>query len=297
MEVVVAQHAGFCFGVKRAVKMAFEAAEGPEAVHTLGPIIHNPQVVEKLTQRGAKRVDSLDQVSEGTLILRSHGVSSPSVIQEAKARGLSVIDATCPYVTNAQNYARALISQGYQVILVGDPEHPETKSVLGHAGGEVIVGEDFEEIRKCLGSGTKKRIGIISQTTQTYSKFSEIVVRCLEISEEVKVFNTICYATEDRQTEAKTLARKVDRMVVVGGKNSANTTHLAEICQESVPTYHIETAAELEERWFEGAETVGVTAGASTPDWIISEVVGKLSQMGSPKALPLEVEIKGGATG
>ncbi len=281
MEVFVAENAGFCFGVKRAVKMAFDAAEQyKEDVHSLGPLIHNPQVVERLSQKGVKKVEALDQIEKGVVILRSHGVSSPRVILDAEAQGLHVIDATCPFVTNAQKYAKQLVDEGYQVVMVGDRNHPETKSVIGHSGSEILVTEDFEEIKQALKKYPKKRIGIISQTTQTFGRFSEIVVKCLEICEEVKVFNTICYATEDRQTEVQQMAEDVEAMVVVGGKNSANTTHLADICREKgIPTYHIETSREVEDGWFPGMRKVGVAAGASTPDWIIEEVVDRLRKI------------------
>ena len=281
MNVVLAEHAGFCFGVKRAVKLADRAAEalsGP--VHTLGPLIHNPQVVEKLADKGVRKVDKLNDIDGGVVILRSHGVSSPQIVEEAERKGLEVVNATCPFVTNAQRYAKQLVDEGYQVVMVGDRNHPETKSVLGHAGGEILVTESFGEVRRFLNRFSKKRVGIISQTTQTYSKFSEIVVQCLEICEEVKIFNTICYATEDRQKEAEKLSSQVDAMVVVGGRNSANTTHLAEICKRNdIPVYHIETSGEIQPDWFQGIHSVGVTAGASTPDWIIQDVVGLLKAM------------------
>jgi len=281
MEVIVAENAGFCFGVKRAIKMAFEAVDHPEGeVYSLGPIIHNPQEVERLARSGVKKVDALSQIPSGTVIFRSHGVASPEVVEEALNKGLNVVDATCPFVTNAQKYTRQLIQEGYPVVMVGDNHHPESQSVVGHAGGEVLVTESFDEIRVWLKKLAKKRIGIISQTTQTYGRFSEIVVECLKICEEVKIFNTICYATEDRQTEAQGMTQKVDVMVVVGGRNSANTTHLADICREGgVPVHHIETEAQIDPGWFVGFSKVGVTAGASTPDWIINEVVGRLKNI------------------
>lgn len=278
MEIYVAENAGFCFGVKRAVKMAFDAAEGYQGkVHSLGPLIHNPQVVDRLAEKGVQKVERLNQIEEGVVILRSHGVSSPQVVQDAEAQGLHIIDATCPFVTNAQRYAKQLVDEGYQVVMVGDRNHPEAQSVVGHAGGEILVTEEFDAIKQLLNKFTRKRLGIISQTTQTYGKFSEIVVKCLQICEEVKIFNTICYATEDRQTEAQSLAERVEVMMVVGGKNSANTTHLADICREKgVRVYHVETAQEIDPSWFEGVEKTGVTAGASTPDWIIQEVISYL---------------------
>ncbi|MFQ5781137.1 MAG: 4-hydroxy-3-methylbut-2-enyl diphosphate reductase [Nitrospiria bacterium] len=281
MKVIVAENAGFCFGVKRAVKMAFDAAETKtEKVQSLGPLIHNPQVVARLAETGVERVEVLDQVQEGTVILRSHGVSSPQVVQDARAKGLNVIDATCPFVTNAQRYTKQLVDEGYQVIVIGDRNHPETQSVAGHAGGEILVTESFEEIKEFLNKFVKKRIGIISQTTQTFETFSGIVVKCLQICEEVKIFNTICYATEDRQTEAQEMGETVDAMVVVGGRNSANTTHLADICrQKGIRVFHVETVQEIKEEWFLGVQKVGVTAGASTPDWLIHDVVDRLRRI------------------
>ncbi|MBI3359242.1 MAG: 4-hydroxy-3-methylbut-2-enyl diphosphate reductase [Nitrospirae bacterium] len=282
MEVIIAEHAGFCFGVKRAVKMAFTAAESKEkSVHTLGPLIHNPQVVGRLSEQGVEKVDSLTEINDGIVILRSHGVASPQVAIDAKSKGLTVIDATCPFVTNAQRYAKLLVDEGYLVIMVGDRHHPETLSVLGHAGGDILVTEDFDEIQTWLNRfANKKRVGVISQTTQTFQKFSDVVSLCLKLCEEVKVFNTICYATEERQDEAEKIAREVQSMVVVGGKNSANTTHLADICrQEGIPVYHIETAGEIKNSWFNGIQRTGVTAGASTPDWIIKEVVEQLQKV------------------
>jgi len=282
MEVIVAEHAGFCFGVKRAVKMAFDAAGTKgSSVHTLGPLIHNPQVVGRLAEQGVSKVDSLDEINDGIVILRSHGVSSPQIAIDAQAKGLTVIDATCPFVTNAQKYTNLLISEGYLVIMVGDKSHPETLSVVGHATAEILVTEDFDEIKKWLNSfANKKRVGVISQTTQTFKKFSDVVSLCLTLCEEVKVFNTICYATEERQDEAEKIARDVQTMVVVGGKNSANTTHLADLCREKgIPVFHIETAMEIQNSWFDGIQKTGVTAGASTPDWIIKEVVEHLQKV------------------
>ncbi len=282
MEVVVTEKGGFCFGVKRAVKMAFDAAEGRTGpVHSLGPIIHNPQVVARLAENGVTQVAALSEAKAGaTILFRSHGVASPELFNDAEASGLRVIDATCPFVTNAQRYAKQLVDEGYQVVMIGNRKHPEAQSIIGHAGGDILVTEEFEEIKKLLNRFSKKRLGLLSQTTQTFARFSEMVTRCLQICEEVKVFNTICYATEDNQAEVQQMARQVEVMVVVGGKNSENTGHLAELCREDgVPTYHIETSEEISDVWFEGIQKVGVAAGASTPDWIIDAVVARLKQI------------------
>ncbi len=278
MNVVVTEKGGFCFGVKRAVKMAFDAAEAhPGRVHSLGPLIHNPQVVTRLAEKGVRSVGALSDVQDGVVVFRSHGAASPHLMADAHDAGLRVIDATCPFVTNAQKYAKQLVDEGYHVVMVGNRDHPEAQSVVGHAGGDVLVTEDFDEVRKWLNRFPKKRLGLISQTTQTFERFSEMAVRCLKICEEVKVFNTICYATEDNQTEVQEMARSVEAMVVVGGRNSANTGHLADLCREAgVPTHHVETEIEIEPAWFVGIGTVGVAAGASTPDWIIDAVVARL---------------------
>jgi len=282
MEVVVTEKGGFCFGVKRAVKMAFDAAEDRMgSVHSLGPIIHNPQVVERLAESGVTPIVTLSEAKAGeTVIFRSHGMATPALLHEAATAGLRVIDATCPFVTNAQRYAKRLVDEGYQVVMIGNRNHPEAQSVVGHAGGDILVTEDFEEIKRLLNRFPKKRLGILSQTTQTFARFSEMVTRCLQICEEVKVFNTICYATEDNQAEVQRMARQVEAMVVVGGKNSENTGHLAELCRkDGVPTYHIETSEEIADAWFDGIQKVGVAAGASTPDWIIDAVVGRLKRI------------------
>ncbi|MEK7279726.1 MAG: 4-hydroxy-3-methylbut-2-enyl diphosphate reductase, partial [Nitrospirota bacterium] len=179
-----------------------------------------------------------------------------------------------PFVKKAQQYARRLVEEGYQVILVGDEQHPEVKSIIGHAGGDCIVGEDYDSIKDRIKS---KKIGILTQTTQNYSKFSDIVVKCLKDAEEVKIYNTICDATGLRQEEAVELARKVDLMLVIGGRNSANTTRLATICRETGRDVRlIETEDEIDDEWFKNIGRVGITAGASTPIWLIEGVVDRL---------------------
>jgi 4-hydroxy-3-methylbut-2-enyl diphosphate reductase len=275
MEIIVARNSGFCFGVKRAVNLAFNAVrKHKKDIYSLGPIIHNPQVVDALAREGVGQVDSIDKVKEGSLILRSHGITSPEILDDARSRGLNIIDATCPFVKKAQQYARRLVEEGYQVILVGDEQHPEVKSIIGHAGGDCIVGEDYDSIRDRIKS---KKIGILTQTTQNYSKFSDIVVKCLKDAEELKIFNTICDATGLRQEEALELARKVDLMIVIGGRNSANTTRLAKICRETGKDVRlIETEDEIDDSWFKNIGRVGVTAGASTPIWLIEGVVDRL---------------------
>lgn len=278
MEIIVAEHSGFCFGVQRAVNLAFDAVRRyKKDIYSLGPIIHNPQVVDMLVKEGVGHINSIDQVKNGVVILRSHGISSPGLLDDARSRGLDIIDATCPFVKKAQQYARRLVEDGYQVIIVGDKQHPEVKSIIGHAGGEVIVAEDYISIE---GQIKNRKIGILAQTTQSYSKFSDIIVKCLKDVEEVKVFNTICDATGLRQDETVDLAKRVDLMLVIGGRNSANTARLAAISREAGKDVHlIETGEEIDEAWFKDIRRVGITAGASTPKWLIEGVVDRLKKM------------------
>jgi len=273
MEVYLADKAGLCFGVKRAINTAFEAA-AKDKVYCLGPLIHNPQEVERLRQAGVQLVEDFASLKQrDSLIIRSHGVP-PGVLEEIRKKGLRIIDLTCPFVSKAQRDAEALHRDGYQVVIVGEKKHPEVQSILGYAGDNAVVVEtadDTEDIH------FKNRLGVVAQTTQSYSNFSKIVLKLLRLSKELKVFNTICDSTQERQDAARVLAGKVDVMLVVGGRNSANTSRLVSVCQnEGKHTYHIEVADEIQQQWFEGVTKVGVTAGASTPDWVVEGVLDKL---------------------
>jgi small subunit ribosomal protein S1 len=267
MKVILAENAGFCFGVKRAMKLAFEAAGNSESpIYSLGPLIHNPQQVELLSQKGVHEVSSLESLKPGdVLIIRSHG-TTPLILDEAKAKGLKIVDATCPFVVNAQKLAQTLNSEGYQVIIVGEGEHPEVIGIMGFTENKAWV---IDKVHSIQNLHKKSRIGVVAQTTQSFDNFREVVSALLEKCDELKAFNTICHATTQRQEGAIELARNVD--------NSANTSRLASLCKSSgVPTYHIETANEIDKSWFNKMKTVGVTAGASTPEWIIDEVISKL---------------------
>jgi 4-hydroxy-3-methylbut-2-enyl diphosphate reductase len=273
VEVLVADKAGFCFGVQRAINTAFKAAGGGR-VFCLGPLIHNPQEVARLRDAGVETVDDFSHLRPGdSLIIRSHGVP-PKVLSRAQEQGLHVIDLTCPFVAKAQQHAELLNQEGYQVVVVGEPQHPEVQSILGHAGDNAVVVEIPEDIGKLKLQG---RLGVVAQTTQSYGNFSEIVLRLLRLSKELKVFNTICSSTKERQEAACLLASRVDAMIIVGGRNSANTTRLVTLCRESgKPAYHVEVEDEIRPEWLEGVRTVGVTAGASTPGWVIDAVVERL---------------------
>ena len=276
MKVQLARHAGVCYGVERALKLADEAAATGRPVHTLGPLIHNPQAVEALRARGVKVARTFDEAGAGILVIRTHGVD-PAIIEAARLSGLEVVDATCPFVSSAQEAAQQLKADGYTVVIVGEADHPEVEGIVAYAGGDAIVVEEVGDIPALLPS---RKVGIVVQTTQSLERLNQVVAGLLPRVSELKVHNTICSATGKRQSAAEELARGVDVMVVVGGHNSGNTTRLAEICRGVNPrVHHVETAEELDPAWFDGASSVGVTAGASTPDEQMAGVVAAIEAM------------------
>ncbi|WP_308546899.1 4-hydroxy-3-methylbut-2-enyl diphosphate reductase [uncultured Selenomonas sp.] len=275
MEVILADYLGFCYGVKRAIKIARENAAPDGSACTLGPIIHNPQMVERLKEEGVGTIDRLDDLKRGKVIIRSHGVG-PETYERAEAMGLECVDATCPHVKKAQLSAKELAEEGRFVVIVGEKEHPEVHSIVQWAGGNVAV---IETVAEAAFLPNASRLGIISQTTFSGERFQEIVSALLDKSRDIRVMRTICTATDQRQRVARELASKVDVMLVIGGKNSANTTRLAQLCAKICRTYHIETAEELRPAWFDNIEKIGITAGASTPDWIIKEVYKKCQRI------------------
>ncbi|MDR3587897.1 MAG: bifunctional 4-hydroxy-3-methylbut-2-enyl diphosphate reductase/30S ribosomal protein S1 [Desulfosporosinus sp.] len=275
MKVKRAAKAGFCFGVKRALDMAERTVETSPAV-SLGPLIHNQQVVKRLAERGIRVVNDLEEVVfEQALIIRSHGVA-PLVYQGAENKGIHVVDATCPFVQKAQRLGAESAQMGQQVIVMGDKLHPEVQGILGWAGEHAIPIQTVEEARKLP---FYPHLAVLAQTTQLAENFERIVEELKLHTEDLTVHNTICNATAERQKAARELAEEVDVMVVVGGRHSANTQKLASICAERTKTYLIETAEELENIWFQGSRSLGLTAGASTPDWIIEEVYQKMSEI------------------
>ena len=263
--------------MKRAMDMALEAVQRhPKLLYTLGPLIHNPQAVQSLEQLGIQVRNRIEDISRGTVILRSHGVSLQE-LRKAKEKRLRIIDATCPIVKRAQFYAKFLQRHGYGLLIVGDAHHPEVEAIRSYLNEGVVVVEEVENAGRL---GPWDKLGIIAQTTQSFTLFKEIVSVSLEKAKEVRVFNTICRAATIRQMEAVELARKADCMIVVGGYNSGNTQRLAAICKEIQPrTYHIETAHEFRPGWLAGRERIGLTAGASTPSWIIKEVGEKIRRL------------------
>jgi 4-hydroxy-3-methylbut-2-en-1-yl diphosphate reductase len=276
MKIVLAQRAGFCFGVKRAATMAFEAAEEHRQICSLGPIIHSPQLVKKLEEKGVEVVGRVADIHGGAVIIRSHGVTAGEM-QEIIDRGLTVIDTTCPFVKKAQDHAALLGREGYGVVIVGEKDHPEVQGIVSFVGdGEVFVVSDRAQAEHLP---RRSKLGVVAQTTQSFDNLRQVTAICLEKSKELRVFNTICDATLVRQNEAMAIAREVDLMLVIGGRNSANTSRLTSICAEIQPhTHHLETAGQMEASWFAGVASVGVTAGASTPRWLIEEVVEKVAE-------------------
>lgn len=270
MEVILAKHAGYCYGVERALELAKEASVScPKPIVTLGPIIHNPQVVDWLKSLGIHPATEITQ-RKGTVIIRSHGID-PAIARKFKDQGLKVVDATCPFVKKAQSCARQLKKEGYELVIVGERNHPEVIGILAYAEQDALVVEKAADLAKL--SSKYKKLGVVVQTTQSEANFAKVVADLSSKSSELKVFNTICDATIKRQAAAKELALTTDVVFVVGGKNSANTTRLAKICKEINPsTYHIETAAEINSSTLAKAKRVGITAGASTADWILEEV-------------------------
>ena len=278
MKVLRAKNAGACYGVQRALDLAQEAAQTAERAYTLGPLIHNPLVVADLQKQGVFVAETLDEVEGGTVIIRSHGVT-PEVRDEVNASGFDVVDATCPHVDRAQRAAAELAAQGCRVIVVGEPGHPEVEGLRAYAkreGAKVDVVASPDEVPQDL----RDPIGIVVQTTQRRENLDAVVeaVRAQGIDPVVK--RTICSATRQRQDAAAELAAQVDAMVVIGGRNSSNTTRLAEICAARCDrSFHIESAEEIEPAWFEGCSTVGVSAGASTPEAQIDDVIRALESL------------------
>lgn len=279
MQIFIAKSAGFCFGVKRAINEAEKCSAGSASrIYTLGPIIHNPQVVKRLEESNVYAKEEMEDIESGTVIIRSHGVKLEDYGVAAE-KGLNVIDATCPFVKKAQDLVSMLTEEGYNVVVVGQKEHPEVKGLVSYGAKGIRVVESPEELEDMP---RLKKVGIVAQTTIPMSKLEAVVGFCLKRASELKIFNTICNATSIRQEESAELARRVELMIVAGGRNSANTRRLAEICRSIQPrTHHIEVADEIDQAWFDGVEKIGVTSGASTPNWIIEDVIKRIDEVAS----------------
>ena len=279
MQIIRAKTAGFCFGVARAVDMTYNLLAGGTRVATLGPLIHNPQCVADLERRGAVTVAMPGQVPAGyEVVIRSHGVPQ-SIYDELAALQVPVHDATCPFVAKIHRIAARAGAEGKTLFVAGDSSHPEVQGIVGHACGPVYVFSSLEELKAlCVPENTKNGIYMVAQTTFEVKKWAECAEFLKKLYTNALIFDTICNATETRQKEAESLARRCDVMVVIGGRQSSNTQKLVTVAAKHTRAYSVETAAELQPEWFLGAETVGVTAGASTPSSIIEEVLSSMSE-------------------
>jgi len=273
-KVKVAKSAGFCFGVKRAIDMVYEEAAKGGKVYTLGPVIHNEQVVSDLESKGVKVVDNIESLDAGqdtTVIIRSHGVPE-EIINRLKEKNIRIVDATCPFVSKIHHIVKEKYNEGYHIVVIGNAKHPEVEGVCGWCGNSADVIGSVEEAGK-YSNYKDKKLCVVSQTTFNYKKFQDIVDILVKKSYDIVVMNTICNATEERQTEAGTIARQSDAMLVIGGKHSSNTQKLFEICKRVCPdTYFIQTLDDLDLKKLQSFRSVGITAGASTPNNIIKEV-------------------------
>lgn len=274
MELTIGKHAGFCFGVRRAVKTAFDAAADQIPCVTLGPLIHNPQEVERLERAGIRAVASLDEVEPGqTVIIRSHGVT-PDVYAQCEARGIRYIDATCPHVAHIHELVKAYSAGGDAVVIVGEADHPEVVGIAGWAGGPVFILPDAEAAQNAQ---LPPRLMVVAQTTIRRERFEEVLAVLRRRVGELTVRMTICAATSQRQQEAGALSRQADVMVVVGGKNSSNTRKLFETCKTRCPrTLLAETPEDVPEDAFSATDRVALTAGASTPQWLLDQVRARI---------------------
>ena len=274
MEVILAKHSGFCFGVKRAVDTVYEQIGSGETIYTYGPITHNEEVVNHLGDLGVRVIESIEElagIEEGCVIIRAHGVSE-QIYRQIEEQGLSYVDATCPFVKRIHDIVKKESESGKQIVVIGNAGHPEVEGIMGWCKTPAIVIESLEEAENFIYEG-QKEICMVSQTTYNYNKFQDIVEIFQQKGYNVIVVNTICNATEVRQAEARKIAAQVDIMIVIGGYHSSNTRKLYEICmQECENTYFIQTLDDLNLDIPKSVRLVGITAGASTPNNIIEEV-------------------------
>jgi len=278
LEVITSPHAGYCFGVKRSMRLIEQGLACFGApIYTLGDVIHNPPEVERLKTCGVRPVVSLDDVEErGTLVLRAHGVH-PELIREAQQRGIRILDATCPFVRRSQNFVRRFTEASCPVIIIGDREHPEVHGIAGHAGGNAIIVKDVHE---AAAVGPLERAGVVIQTTFARPEAERIVKVLTTRVRDLSVEDTICQATEVRRKATLELAQRVDLMLVVGGKNSSNTKRLYQVCVDAqVAARFVESPEEIDPAWFDSVRKIGLTTGTSTPDWLINAVIERLEEI------------------
>lgn len=282
MQIIRASEMGFCFGVRRTVEMMEEAVASRGTMVSLGSVVHNPQVVNKLKDAGLDVITDVAQAGDRPVAITAHGVG-PKVLRQLEESGVEIIDTTCPIVTRSQQWAKRLTEDGFAVVIFGDPNHKEVRGVTGWATGRVLIISSQDEVG-ALPEDFPSRIGVLSQTTETEAHFASFVHKLFLVNmdriSEFRVLNTLCHATTAQQAATIHLANEVSLVIVVGGRDSANTRHLAQVAAEcGAATYHVETADEIEAAWLQGHDKVGVTAGASTPDYAIDEVVERLRQL------------------
>lgn len=281
MKIVVADHSGFCFGVERAISTTFSKLSdnnSKKSIYTLGPLIHNQQVVDELQAYGVKVADNLDHITDNSIvIIRSHGVPK-HIYDLAGEKKVDIMDATCPFVRKIQNIVKEYSEKGYHIAIIGDSEHPEVKGINGWCNNKAYIIKTKNDIDRIP---FVDKLCIVVQTTMPIELYNELSPMLERKAEEIVKFNTICSATKHRQQAAQDLAKDVDAIIVIGGYHSSNTLKLVEICRNEKPnaTFHIETADQLPINELRNYEVVGVTAGASTPKWIIDKVVEKLQKL------------------
>lgn len=278
MKVILADYSGFCFGVKKAIDIVFdEMDKNNSKVYSLGPLIHNTQVVNQLEEKGLSVIDDIDNIQAGRVVIRSHGV--PEIIyKEAKDKSLEIVDTTCPYVKRIQGIVNMYYKEGYSIVIVGNPKHPEVVGINGWCNNEAFIVESLDE---AVQLPHFNKLCVVAQTTMSIPLYEAIAQELLKKGTEVKINNTICSATRERQEAAKRLAKEVEAMIVVGGVHSSNTQKLVKICQEERPnsTFSAETIDDLDLEGLKKYKSVGVTAGASTPKWAIDEIINKLKEL------------------
>ncbi|AQQ10082.1 4-hydroxy-3-methylbut-2-enyl diphosphate reductase [Sedimentisphaera cyanobacteriorum] len=277
MQVLTAEKCGFCLGVRNAIKIAEQTLEKESPVYSLGPVIHNQDVVSRLAEMGLVTVESLDDIPEGTVLIRSHGATN-DMIEQIQRRGLRIVDATCVLVKRVQQKASRLEAEGWKVVIAGDPQHPEIISIAGHTEAAVVA--ETPEQMKALAASHKK-MALLCQTTQSYGFFSRMAAAAVNAEfSEIRAVNTLCRESQRRQQAARELSERVDVMFVLGGLHSANTRKLAELCSEGCKNvYHLQNLSELKEQMTRNCRTAGITAGASTPDWVIQEFTQEIQKL------------------
>jgi len=280
MRIKKARGIGFCPGVKRAIDILEKVAHEHGKVETLGAVVHNPQVLQRLAEMGVRTAKDVDDIQGDTVAISSHGVSL-QLEEEIRARNIDIINTTCPFVRRAQVAAQRLAKAGFFIIIYGDIDHPEVKGILGWASGKGVATLD-EKFMATL-DHLPRHLGVLSQTTQIPAHFTEFVKKLIDSAfvrdSELRIIDTICHDIRKRQAQALKLAKRADLMLVIGGHNSANTNHLAELCSTATKTYLIETADEIQPSWLQGQNRIGITSGASTAEQTIDEVVMKLETM------------------